>query len=1263
MTRSHRFLFATSFVLLVGVLAGAGGWWLLYTQAGARWGFERLGGLLPGKIDVRELRGPLRGPLVAYDFTYRDERIEITAQRVEIAWQPRALLQRQLDIRTLRAENVRVLAGSSGDTPAERDSLDGPLPDLDLPVNIIVRDGVLTNLTLTTPGNDSGLVVDRVAVRARSLRGDSLHVDHFRVESRTLDVDFSGVALPRGSYPLALRGSWAFRPAGGPEVAGTGMLEGTLDTLRVVQEVSNPAAVHVDMRLFRPLRDLRYEGGVRFTDLDPSRIDSTWLAGVFSGDVNLEGTFRELLSQGSIRGNTDALGAVAADFRVRRDRTLWHVDHLLVTRPGRPGRLEAHGTVAADTSATRFDLQTQWVGLGWPLDGEPLVESERGTARLQGTPREFDLDVRALLAGRDLPPGTWTLDGRGSRGRLLIRTVIADILNGTITGTGSVGWEPRIRWDLRFQGTGIDPGSVWPAYPGNLAFAGESHGTHGPGGPTGTMLVSRLDGTLRGQPIAGSGTITARTGQYALEGTSLQHGPNRLEASGGFGRSWSLDWRLMATRLAAVMPQASGSIEAQGTVRGEGRRPRVTATVTGDSLFFGRATAQALRATADVDLAPGGSIQVQADATEAGMGANTADRMSLRATGTREQHEVRASIASAAESTVAVIAGGFRGSDGIREAPWNGFLRTFDLVHPRTGTWALASPAPLVWEDGRAELSGFVWQSGASRLTVDGDWDPSGPWHVESRLEQVDLVLFEPVLPPRLRLEGFLRGHATASRTEDGRIFADVNLIPGPGNILHHTASGQWVPTRFENALVRVTADGSRVASTLTADLVNTGTVRGSIGMPAVATSDLSGIPIDGKLNVHLSDLALLQGFTFELGSTAGALDADLTIGGTLQRPLLYGPVSVRNGSANLPRFGLAIRELNARATGNADGRLDVNGSFLSGPGRLTFEGTAAVGAAGKPMARISLRGDRVQAMNTREMEFVASPDLRIAVDGNRLNVTGQVTIPEGEIEVGPEDRKGVVRPSEDVTYVSGDTLETGPLEIYSSIRVILGKDVVVRGFGLEVKPTGSVLAVEEPGLPMLGTGQLEIEAGTYTIYGQALEVESGSLIFAGGPITNPAVRARASRKAPDGVVAGFDVRGTVTRPDVRVFSEPPMGQSEALSYILFGKPIERGYLSEGQIASTLATTLGGPGANLLASGIASEVGIEQAQIQVGNSIEETSVRLGTRISPRLYLSYGMDVFEAESSIQMRYILNRVFTIEAETSDQNRVDILYTIEP
>jgi len=222
---------------------------------------------------------------------------------------------------------------------------------------------------------------------------------------------------------------------------------------------------------------------------------------------------------------------------------------------------------------------------------------------------------------------------------------------------------------------------------------------------------------------------------------------------------------------------------------------------------------------------------------------------------------------------------------------------------------------------------------------------------------------------------------------------------------------------------------------------------------------------------------------------------------------------------------------------------------------------------------------------------------------------------------------------------------------------------VRVTGFGLDVRPTGSVVAIDAPGLPTLGSGRLDIKDGTYRIYGQDLKVETGSLIFGGGPLTNPAVRARASRTAADGVVAGFIVNGTVMKPEVEVFSEPPMGQSQALSYVMFGKPIESANLSEGQVASTLATTMGVPGTNFLAQGVASELGIEQARIDVGSSLENTSVSLGTHLSPKLFVSAGVDVFQQNSSLQVRYILNRLFTLEAETSRRNRVDLLYTIEP
>jgi translocation and assembly module TamB len=222
---------------------------------------------------------------------------------------------------------------------------------------------------------------------------------------------------------------------------------------------------------------------------------------------------------------------------------------------------------------------------------------------------------------------------------------------------------------------------------------------------------------------------------------------------------------------------------------------------------------------------------------------------------------------------------------------------------------------------------------------------------------------------------------------------------------------------------------------------------------------------------------------------------------------------------------------------------------------------------------------------------------------------------------------------------------------------------VRVTGFGLDVRPTGSVTAIDAPGLPTLGNGRLDIKDGTYRIYGQDLKVETGSLIFGGGPITNPAVRARALRQAADGTVAGFNVSGTVMKPEVEVFSEPALSQSEALSYIMFGKPIESANLSEGQVASTLATTMGVPGTNFLAQNVASELGIEQARIDVGTSLENTSVSLGTHLSPKLYLSAGVDVFQANSSLKVRYILNRIFTVEAESSRQQKVDFLYTIEP
>jgi translocation and assembly module TamB len=300
--------------------------------------------------------------------------------------------------------------------------------------------------------------------------------------------------------------------------------------------------------------------------------------------------------------------------------------------------------------------------------------------------------------------------------------------------------------------------------------------------------------------------------------------------------------------------------------------------------------------------------------------------------------------------------------------------------------------------------------------------------------------------------------------------------------------------------------------------------------------------------------------------------------------------------------------------------------------------------------------------MNTRETHFLVSPDLHLALDGRRLDVSGEVTIPEGMIDYDQPVTARVVKPSADVFYSGADSVARGPLDVRSKVRVIIGDQVEVHTFGLAIKPTGSVLATDGPGLPTLGTGELDVKNGTYRIYGQELTVESGRLIFGGGPIANPAIRARASRTASDGVIAGFDVGGTLQKPDVQIFSQPAMGQSEALSYIMFGQPLEKSNLSQGQLASTMATGLGVSGSNLVAHGIASQVGIEEARVQAGSSFQNAALQLGTSLSPKLYVSYGVGLFETMSALRMRYLLSSRWTIEAETSRQNRVDFLYTVE-
>ncbi|HEX6865247.1 MAG TPA: hypothetical protein VF414_20635, partial [Thermoanaerobaculia bacterium] len=121
-------------LLLVGLIFGLA-WYTVSSERGTAFAIKRLAGMLPGELTVGSQRGPLTGPLELRDVHYRTpDGLDVRVKRVELAWNPRDLRRRQLDVQRLHAEGIRITLPPAKEEDATED---GRLVDIHLPVNII----------------------------------------------------------------------------------------------------------------------------------------------------------------------------------------------------------------------------------------------------------------------------------------------------------------------------------------------------------------------------------------------------------------------------------------------------------------------------------------------------------------------------------------------------------------------------------------------------------------------------------------------------------------------------------------------------------------------------------------------------------------------------------------------------------------------------------------------------------------------------------------------------------------------------------------------------------------------------------------------------------------------------------------------------------------------------------------------------------------------------------------------------------------------
>ncbi|HVT59378.1 MAG TPA: translocation/assembly module TamB domain-containing protein [Thermoanaerobaculia bacterium] len=898
----------------------------------------------------------------------------------------------------------------------------------------------------------------------------------------------------------------------------------------------------------------------------------------------------------------------------------------------------------------------------------PAAGSASATAAAAAAP--------AAVAGR------LTLVGLGDKQRFRIEALDASLRNGHLHGQGQVAWSPRLRWDLALSGQGLDPAVLRPDLPGSLSLTASTQGEMQPAGPSGRIDLTQLRGTLRQQPLQASAALRLQGARYDLGHLDLQWGGARIKASGQLGDRNDLGFDAAIPNVGLLDSSLAGAVVTRGRFSGTTAAPHVKATATVDGLRSGDQSVAHATISADVDLATGGAFQVDTDAATVVGGGETIKTLTVHSRGAVGQHTLAISAVGFGERPDnrldVALAGGLAGALGPRST-WRGQLTRLDLHSQPVGDWALKSPATLEAGAGDLELRGFCWRATgnagggaagaeAAQLCAGAGWSKDGPWAAEADLTALPLNLLRPLLPSDVTLTGVITGTARANGGSQGIAAAHLDLKPGPGELSYPTAEGRTTSFHFEQGAISAQAGPAGGTANANLSLTGIGTLGAQLRLPRLTQGVvLKDQPLAGTVALHFNDLAFVEGLAPEVKNAGGSLGADFRLAGTLGAPRLQGEARLQGGHAQVPSYGLDLKEIQLTVTGDGSGPLAIEASARSGPGSVRISGQAALAPTPAAPVRLAITGRRFQVMGTRDIRIQVDPDLKLTYSGTAAQLTGELQVPDAYIEVNKK-KPSAVTPSPDVVLVGG----TGPqvqqpgrstTAISARVRIVLVKDGLdINTFGLKGRPSGSLLAIEEPGRPTTGVGELTIDQGTFQAYGQDLTINTGRIIF-GGPIDNPGINVRASRTAADGTVAGIQAKGTLKAPEVTLWSQPQMSESDALAYMMLGHPLGQSTTKEGSLVANAATALGLKGGTLLAKKIGSRFGLEEASIESkSGSLNQASLVLGKYLSPHLYVAYGVGLFQPVNTFRIRYILSSNWTLQAENAAGTSADILYTLE-
>ncbi|MFH1803321.1 MAG: translocation/assembly module TamB domain-containing protein [Pseudomonadota bacterium] len=595
----------------------------------------------------------------------------------------------------------------------------------------------------------------------------------------------------------------------------------------------------------------------------------------------------------------------------------------------------------------------------------------------------------------------------------------------------------------------------------------------------------------------------------------------------------------------------------------------------------------ALRLDSAAMVGLGDDIQVRLDRFDAGVGAQ---KIALR-----EPALFRQTARGAQEASLALAVGSGQIDAQLRHSPLQQFTASLDIAGLALGPWG--EMFDIKGMDGNLVLNGDVSEQAGQMAEA----------RMEGRISDIRINAAGNLPPLELVLNSILANGRVESALSLGRPDLDVLTASGSLPVAFSALRGEFAPVR---------------------------------DAPLTLDADIDGQIEDFWPYVPLPDHAL-----------SGRIRLDFSAQGTLEQPDWNGILRLEDGRYEHLQYGTLLAAI------NLDGRFDDRGLIIpsitaTDGGNGTVSGKAEVRLDDDPAlayeAELTLRNAAMARMD--EVKVWTDMDMAVTGDDTRADITGQITLQRGEIDLN------VALPAS-VSQLEIDNLQQGAAaedakdtpDAFASaldVRVSIPGRLFVRGKGLESEWGGN-LAISGPADDPIIVGELRALRGQLDVIGKTFVIRDSTITFSGAQPPDPLLDI-AGVYSTDDLIVTAAFKGLASDPELVLTSEPSLPQDEILSRVLFGK--SQGSLSAieaVQLASAASELSGGGGGLDVVGSIRKFVGVDV--LQVGGGDDGPNVRVGQYLADGVYVGTKQGTTPGSSGVEVEIELTPNIKVTSET--------------